>query len=64
MTSEALSFLSGFMLSVWQYFISWFIPGTNVTPAAWALFLLLIPVFIRIFKRLLNTPDASGGDKP
>ena len=26
-----------------------------------ALFLLLIPVFIRLFKRLLNTPDASGG---
>lgn len=61
MTGEVLTFVSGFFSNVWQYFISWFYPGTNVTPAAWALFLLLVPVFIRLFKRLLNTPDASGG---
>ena len=61
MTVEASTFLSGFFANVWKLYNSWNIPGTNVTPIAWALFLLLIPVFIRMFKRLLNTPDASGG---
>lgn len=61
MTNEAVSFLSGFFNSVWKLYNSWKLPGTNVTPIAWALFLLLMPVFIRLFKRLLNTPDASGG---
>lgn len=61
MTAEASTFLGGFFAHVWKLFNGWKLPGTNVTPIAWALFLLLIPVFIRLFKRLLNTPDASGG---
>lgn len=61
MTAEASTFLAGFFAHVWKLFNGWKLPGTNVTPISWALFLLLLPVFIRLFKRLLNTPDASGG---
>lgn len=61
MTFEASTFLAGFFAHIWKFFISWKLPGTDVTPIAWAFFLLLVPVFIRLFKRLLNTPDASGG---
>ena len=61
MTVEASTFLAGFFAHIWKLFNGWKLPGTNVTPIAWALFLLLLPVFIRLFKRLLNTPDASVG---
>lgn len=61
MTAEALQFLSSFFASIWKYFTGWYLPGTNVTPVAWALFLLMVIVFIKMFKRLLNTPDASAG---
>ena len=61
MTGEAYGFLQGFFKHIFKLYNSWKLPGTNVTPIAWALFLLLVPVFIRLFKRLLNTPDASGG---
>lgn len=61
MTAEAVQFLSGFFSRIWAFFTGWYLPGTNVTPVAWALFLLMVIVFIKCFKRLLNTPDASAG---
>lgn len=60
MTAESLQFLTGFFASIWSYFNGWFLPGTNVTPIAWALFLALSVIFIKTFKRLLNTPDSSA----
>lgn len=41
MTAEALTFVSSFFADIWKFFNSWKLPGTNVTPAAWAFFLRL-----------------------
>ena len=60
MTAEALHFLSGFFARIWTFFTGWYLPGTNVTPIAWALFLAISVIFIKTFKRLLNTPDSSA----
>lgn len=38
MTSEALYLLANMLSQAWRLFTSWHFPGTNVSPAAWALF--------------------------
>lgn len=64
MTAEALDFTFSFFHTIWYLFIGWKLPGTNVTPAAWALFLVLVVVFVKTVKRLLVIPDSSAGSSP
>lgn len=40
MTADALLVLQTLFKSIWMLFNSWYIPGTNVTPAAFFIFLL------------------------
>lgn len=42
MTADALLVVHMIFSMVWQLFNSWYIPGTNVTPAAFAFFLWLL----------------------
>lgn len=41
---------------IWRLFVSWYIPGTKITPAMWALFSLVLVTAVRFVKRLM------GGD--
>lgn len=41
---------------IWLLFTRWHIPGTNVSPGAWALFSLVLVTGVRFLKRL------AGGD--
>lgn len=50
MTSDALLVVRFLFTEVWSLFTSWYIPGTNVTPAAMAFFLLSAFAVIRILK--------------
>lgn len=50
MTSDALLVINFLFSSIWQFFTSWYIPGTNVTPASFFFFLLSVFAIIRIFK--------------
>lgn len=64
MTGDAFTFVSGFFSQVWRFFISWFIPGTNLTPAGLSFGVLAIIIIIRFVKRFggsLN--DVSGDEK-
>lgn len=61
MTVEAVQFLSGFFARIWSFFNGWSLPGTNVTPIAWALFLAMVVIFIKSIKRILNSRDSSAG---
>lgn len=61
MTSDAITFYLGYIPQIWKFFTSWFIPGTNVTPAAFCFFVLAVGLVIRTFKRLTSVPDASFG---
>ena len=56
MTSDALLVVNFLFTSIWGFFTSWYIPGTNVTPAAFFFFLLSVFAIIRIFNKRL------GGD--
>lgn len=60
MTSDALIVLQTLFGSIWSLFTSWYYPGTRVTPAAWAFFVLGSVMLIKLLKYLFNHP---GGEK-
>lgn len=59
MTDDALSVVGVLFGSVFQLFNSWYIPGTNVTPAV-AFFGIL---FITLLFRIINHIFGLWGDK-
>lgn len=61
MTVESANFLVGFFAHIWNLYNGWKLPGTDVTPIAWALFLVMVVIFIKSLKRILNTRDSSAG---
>lgn len=54
MTDDAILVLECLFETIWQFFTSWNIPGTDVTPAVMALFLLSAGVGLRFVLRFLN----------
>ena len=63
MTQDALSIVQTIFNSVWSLFNSWYIPGTHVTPAGFALFALFVALVIRFIKRLFLGEDSGGNSK-
>lgn len=61
MTSDALAILQFVFSMVWSLFTSWHIPGTHVTPAEFAFFVLTVFVLFRFIKRL-GLGSAGGGN--
>lgn len=60
MTSDALAILQFLFSAVWSLFTSWHFPGTHITPAEWAFFVLTVFVLFRFIRRL---GTGSGGGK-
>ena len=52
MTNDALSVVVAVFSTVFQLFNSWYIPGTNVTPAVALFGILFILILFRIFARV------------
>lgn len=50
MTYDALLVVHFLFNEIWSLFTSWYIPGTNVTPASMAFFLLASFAVIKILK--------------
>lgn len=48
MTSDALAILDCIFGTVWRIFTSWNIPGTNVTPGMFLIFLVVAGVGLRL----------------
>ena len=67
MTSDAILILQTLFGPIWSLFTSWSIPGTRVSPAEWAFFVLGTILCIKILKRLLfdhyndDFNDKGGG---
>lgn len=59
MTSDAILVLQTLFTTIWRLFTSWHIPGTNVTPGAWAFFALNVVLVLRIGKRLFGSGYVS-----
>ena len=68
MTADALLVLQTLFQSIWMLFNSWYIPGTNVTPAAFFIFLICARFVLAILPSLpvsfpFNADDSVSGDK-
>lgn len=63
MSGDALSLLSGLFSAFWTLFTGWYIPGTNVTPGAFALAILFIWLLVRRLVRMFDTESSMKGGK-
>lgn len=61
MSGDAVSLLGGLFSAVWSLFTGWYLPGTNVTPAAFALAILFIWLLIRRIVRMFDTQSTMKG---
>lgn len=52
MRADALRIIQTLFGPIWSLFTSWYIPGTHVTPAEWAFFVLGSVLGIKVLKRL------------
>lgn len=57
MTTDALLVLEMLFELIWSLFTSWYIPGTRVTPAAWAFFMLGCVLVFKILKRVFSMDE-------
>ena len=62
MTRNAFDVLAFLLRQIWRFFNSWYIPGTNVTPAGFMLLVLFLALVIRFIKRITFTHHTEGGE--
>ena len=62
MTSDALLVVQCLFSTIWSLFTSWYIPGTNVTPAVALFGILFIVILFRVLSRVLGLWDDGKGD--
>lgn len=62
MTQEVFNFLAGFFNAIWTLFNSWYIPGTNVTPAGFFLFLVFVPIVLRFILNVIGVGSVQASD--
>lgn len=61
MTDDAVKVVQSLFSVIWRIFTSWYIPGTNVTPAMMALFLASAGIGLRLLIRFFDA-NAGAGD--
>lgn len=57
MTNDALAVLNCLFQTIWSLFTTWHIPGTNVTPAGFFLFLISAGIGLRYALMILHRPN-------
>ena len=50
MTGDGLAVLKLLFVDIWRLFTSWCIPGTRITPAAWAFFSLAVVAALKLLR--------------
>lgn len=59
MTSDALAIVHLLFTTIWSLFTSFTIPGTNTTPAEFAIFILVVVFTIKLVRKYI----LDGGEK-
>ena len=54
MTNDALAIVSCLFSNVWRLFNSWYIPGTNVTPAVALFGTLFVAILVRFISQMFG----------
>lgn len=61
MTQNAFTFLTAFIAQIFRLFTSWYLPGTNVTPAGLLFFFLAGALSIKFIKAIFLSDFSDGG---
>lgn len=59
MTNDALLVVEALFRTIFALFTSWYIPGTNVTPAVAFFGILFVVTFFRVFGKLFGAFETS-----
>lgn len=62
MTRDAFNVLGTLIAQIWRLFNSWYLPGTNVTPAGFFLLIAFLALIIRFIKRITFTHHTEGSE--
>lgn len=60
MSADAIAIVKFLFETIWKLFTSWYIPGTNVTPAAMAFFLMVSSFTLKTLAWMLNRGIFDG----
>lgn len=61
MTRDGLLVLQCLFGNIWRLFTSWYIPGTETTPAAFFMFIAVCGLAFKFLYRIIGlNPDAGG----
>lgn len=60
MTSDGLLVVKFLFSTIWRLFTSWYIPGTQTTPAAFFLFVAVCGLAFRFLYRIIGLNPDSG----
>lgn len=63
MTNDSLSVLVCLFQSVWKLFASWYIPGTNLTPAVFFFGIAFCVLVMRFLRSALGLFGSEGESK-
>lgn len=63
MTQNAFTIISFWFTQGWRFLTSFYIPGTNVTPAGMLFFLLFIRLAISFVRRLTELDNGGANEK-
>lgn len=64
MTNDALLVVECLFKTIWNLFNSWYIPGTNVTPAVMLFGFLFLKICFRFIGIFFGLWETSGGSTP
>lgn len=63
MTSDGLQIVQFLFTQIWRFFTEWKIPGTDTTPGAFFMFLILAGIGLKFIISVFNTsPKVGIGD--
>lgn len=54
MTADGQAFIQWFFSSIWRFFTDWKIPGTDMTPASWFMFLIVAGLVLTLITKFLG----------
>lgn len=60
MTNDAILAIQCIFTQTWRLFTSWHIPGTNISPASWAIFAVVFYIGLKMVFGILGMTSVFG----
>ena len=63
MTSDGFVFTQTFFTQFWRFYTCFYIPGTNLTPAALSIGIIVLVFGIKFIRRISSAMLSTGGSE-